>query len=91
MAKKSKEEKILEGIEQEREIIIKHLDKQYSAIIEKLEQHDDRFDRVEMAVLENSKIIKEMNIKIDKIERNLEKMGTHHERRIRKLEAKVGV
>lgn len=60
----------------------------------KLEGHDKRFDRIEMAVSEvgikvkqNATKIDELNTKVDKIDKKLDTVTTGHEHRIQKLEA----
>jgi len=85
------EGKILEVIGRQREDIIAHMDKRFntiseqnSTIIKKLEAHDDRFDRIETAVLENNKDTKDIKSQLDTA-------VTNHEQRIRKLEEKVSI
>jgi len=87
---KEREDKILEAIGRQREDIIAHMDNQFGSVIKKLEKHDEqfekissRFDRIETAVLESSKNIKDNGIKIDRVEGKLDTAITNHEGRIR--------
>ena len=95
---KEREDKILEAIGCQREDIITHMDKQLkvvcdqnNTIISKLEAHDDRFDRIETAVLENSEGIKENSKDIKEIKKSLDIAITNHEQKIRKIEEEVGI
>ena len=94
---KDREDKILEAITRQSGDI-RAVVEQNNTIIKKLESHDERFTRVELAVLENSKdikanttLIKEVVIKVDKIARSLDTAVTNHEQRIRKVETKIGI
>jgi len=92
-----KEDKILEAIARQH-ADIKAIAEQSNVIIKKLEKHDDRFDRLESAVLENSRVVKETqevvkeNSKdIKEVKQSLDTAVTNHEQRIRTLEQKAGV
>ena len=64
----------------------------------KFNKLNDGFDRIETAVLENGKdikgnttLIKEVSIKINRVERNVDTAVTNHEQRMRCLEEKAGL
>ena len=50
-------------------------------------EHDRRFDRIEMAVTENTKDIKILKAGQERIEQKLDLVTINHEQRIQKLEA----
>ena len=84
---KEREDKILEAIVHQREDMVsgfKSLGEQNNKIIEKLENHDGRLERIEVAVLANSD-------KLDKLADHVERVSSSHEQRITKLEQKVGI
>ena len=84
-----KEDKILEAMvrqHQDTTAQLKDISEQNSAIIKKLEVHDEqfekidgRFNRIETVVLDNSKDIKD-------VKNQLDTAITNHEQRIRKIE-----
>ena len=89
-----KEDKVLKGIE----FILDRLDaqgkatdKQLSAIKEKLDSHDERFNRLESAVMETNINVKSLAVRMDKVEQKIDTAVTNHESRIRRLEEKAGV
>lgn len=92
------DKKMIEKITEQNQKIMKYLVNQGQDNAEKFNKLNDRFDRIETAVLENSKdlkanttLIKEVAIKVDRIERNVDTAVTNHEQRIRKVEHKVGI
>lgn len=83
----SKEDKILKGLEN---IAVK-MNEQYSSIMKKLDEHDNRFNHLEAAVMETGLNVKSLTVKVEKIDQKIDTAVTNHESRIRKLEQKVGV
>jgi len=70
---------------------VKLVSEQHGSVMNKLEQHDgkfermeQRFDRLEIATMANGQGIKKVEEKVDKVLDN-------HENRIQKLEAKAGI
>jgi len=49
-----------------------------------------RFDRLEVAIMENNRKIRDVDIKVNIIDRKLETAITNHESRMRSLENKIG-
>ena len=102
MPKKEKEDKILTEIKRHNKVLMEHMEKQVGTIAE---QHDsvrkeikqlrnsmeNRFATVEMAVLENSKDIKELKTDVKEIKQKLDSGLSNHEQRITKTEEKVGI
>jgi len=91
-------DQILHDIKDQNQKILKHLVNQGQDNNKKFSKLNDRFDRIETAAIENSKdikanttLIKEVAIKVDRIERNVDMAATNHENRIQKLEAKAGL
>ena len=80
---------LLEQIDQS----VKTVAEQHGSIVKKLEEHDGRFDKIEseldsvkMAVIENSRGIRENSAKIDRVEKKLDTVTSDIEKRVRKLE-----
>ncbi|MFH1777527.1 MAG: hypothetical protein ABH952_08235, partial [Candidatus Omnitrophota bacterium] len=98
MVKKKEGDKVLEEIKRHNKVLMEHMEKQvktvaeqYGSMMNKLEDHDEKFERigseletVKMAVLENSR-------KIDRVEKKLDTNIANHKKRITKIEEKVGV
>ncbi|MFH1777029.1 MAG: hypothetical protein ABH952_05665 [Candidatus Omnitrophota bacterium] len=119
MAKKEKEDKVLDEIKRHNKVLMEHMEKQvktvaeqYGSIMNKLEDHDEKFERmgseletVKMAVIENSaniKVLKMDTAKLkagqetikarqERMEQKLDNNLANHEKRITKIEEKVGV
>lgn len=93
-----KDQKVLQEVKEQSQKILGYLVNQDRDSDDKFNKLNDRFDRIETAALENSKDIKanttltkEVVIKLDRIERNVDTAVTNHEQRVRKLEAKAGI
>ncbi|MCK4994742.1 MAG: hypothetical protein KAS13_06835 [Candidatus Omnitrophica bacterium] len=52
---------------------------------------EQRFNMLEMAVMENNKHIRENSVKIDRVEKKIDTNIANHEKRITRLEDKVSV
>lgn len=63
---------------------IKTIGEQHGTIIKKLEEHDRRFDRIEMAV-------KEVDAKVDRLEKKLDTTISQNEERFKRIEDKIGI
>jgi len=72
----------LDGMEDTLQIISGKLSEHSS----KLAEHDKRFDRVESAIIENSKDIQLLKATTNRIEEKLDTVTVDHEQRIQKLE-----
>lgn len=73
---------------------IKTVAEQHGSIVKKLEEHDKRFDRLEMAVMETSGEIKILKTDVKEVkegqkrlEQKVDTIITDHENRLRNLEA----
>ena len=84
---KEREDKILEAIHRQNKLMVE----QFSTIHKKLGGHNDRFDRIEMAVLEIGGDIKAIKAKQEVTDKKIDIAVTNHEQRIRKLEVKTGI
>jgi len=76
---------------------IKIIGEQYGSIIKKLDEHDGRFARLETAVMDNTRDIKQLQLQTrelqvgqEEIKQKLNTVADNHETRICRLEAKVG-
>jgi len=79
----------LDGIDNTLQIISSKLSEHGSKLAEhgsKLAEHDKRFDRVESAIIENSKDVQLLKASNKRIEEKLDIVTTGHEQRIQKLE-----
>jgi len=70
---------------------IKTVAQQHGAVMKKLDAHDNHFDRMEAALMENSVQIKGLKVGQQEIREKLDATLDNHEKRIQKLEAKAGV
>ena len=60
------------------------------SIIKKLDEHDGRFNRLEMAAMDNTREARQLQSGQERIEKKLDTAIGDHETRIHRLEAKVG-
>ena len=77
---------------------VKVVAEQHGSVMNKLEEHDSkfermeqRFDRLEMATMTNSRDIKDLKSGQERIEEKLDTTIENHEKRLKKVEAKVSL
>ena len=95
---KSSHDKFKANLERETRVLLEEVHQQFetlaeghSSLVKKLEQHDQRFDRLEAAVLENSREIRVFKEGQKRIEEKLDCVIINHEERLQKLEVIVKV